>query len=257
MSIIPVPANLEMINSVGSQKFPINAFLAIQKEQMGHTVTPEQICQSKSIMFGIPHENVLAYVAMIDAKICGVSYLWTRNLTNADSDLIFVETQEGLLLTPINKAISTAFNHPNKSIYELEFGGTYVDKEQRGKGIYSKLFDQRVQTISAIQNGEFQLLNGGETVATENVFTTLTAKGPHSDNSKLAEIKKQMKAGDVLSFEKLSEIGIQHKTIGDAREESQASKHIAEKKTNMQLIGFSSNNLGPIYALPLLKFGKK
>lgn len=255
MSKIPGPTNIEMIDSVASPTFPVDIFLAIQKEHMGHAIKPEQICKSKSIMFGIPHESVLAYTANIKEKACGVSYLWSRDLTHADKDFIFVEVENGLMKISINQAVSKAFYHEGP-IFELEFGGAYVNPEHRGKGIFNQLFSSFSKTIGEIHKSEFKLMNDDKTVNKDDIFTTLTAKGPYSNHAKLAEIKNQMKTGDILSFETLSEIGIMCETIGEAREESKASKYIAEKKANMQLIGFSSNNLGPIYALPLIEFGK-
>lgn len=254
MSKIPIPINGELTTSFNKAQFPIDAFIALQKQNMGHTIKPEQICTENTIKFGKPYESVLAYTKKEGEQIHGTSYLWARNLTHADTDFIYIPTEEGLILSPIKNVLAANFAHKGKPIYELEFGGSFVEPEQRGKGIFSDLFSARMKTVAEIQNGSFKLQDDEMPISNDDLFITLTAKGNYSDSEALIDLKKTMQNG-YISFDALTQMGIPYEMIGMARPESAASTHKAQA-IKMQLIGFSSNNLGPVYALPISIFSK-
>lgn len=256
MSKIPVVTKTEITDSMDdTDMFPVAEFIKTQHEQMGHEVGHEQICKNKTVSFGIPYESVLGYVKQVDGKVIGASYLWARDLSHDDNDLILVETTDGLQLTPINQAIASAFHHQSRNMYEIEFGGSYVRPEHRGKGIFSELFSSRTKTINEIQGGSFELVNNGVRVDPKNVFITLTAKGSYSNKTVISNLK-QKAVHNLISFADFMTAGIPMEMIGVARPESAASTHKAQT-AKMQLIGLSSNNLGPVYALPLSVFGKQ
>lgn len=234
-----------VITNSSKKKFPTDKFLFIEKQGLGHSFEAANIAPSLSVA----PLGLLGFAAMgMDMKqVFGVSYMYPRQLDGKADDMVCVPDNEGLKVKTIEAAVRDAFSQPEgKHIFELELGGSVVAPEAQGNGVYKTLFESRLQAIAQLAKQGSIMSSGGQPVANDEVFVTLCSKGAHQGNKTL----KKMKREGAIGYGELELQGIQKGHIGKAREESLATSHMAEK-LGMKLIAVSSNNLGPIYAIPL------
>ena len=236
---------LNLLNTVHDpHDFPYEAFFQLEQREMGHDIVSSgtRICADGLLTFDKDGESLIAFGAMAGNSLVGAAYIWARNLSEKTEDQIFIPVNGGLLLIPISQAIAKSLDSSGP-IFELELGGAVVVELMRKQGIYKKLFNERVSMIKpAILSGRVQPLNNGSPISVNQLYFTLSSTGNYQ-SGQLKEARRQ----EEIAFEQLSEIGIDVNLVGKPRSLSAGSDHMA-KQANMTLVGFSANDLGPVYA---------
>lgn len=226
-----------------SVNFPYMDFFDLELKELGHNIpnSGARICTDNKLTFGKGEESLIAYAAVSNNTVAGTGYIWARNLSTASEDKIFIQSDGGVVLVPIAYAIVNTLDLTGQ-VFELELGGAIVVPPMRGLRIYKKLFNERVRTIkTAVSSGELLTVNGGKAIPAEHLFFTLSSTGNYAP-SQLKEARLQ--AG--ITFEGMAKMGINPDLVGKPRPLSAGSNHIAQQ-ANMILVGFSANDLGPIY----------
>lgn len=233
-----------IITNSGKPNFPLGQFLALEKKGLGHSYKPEVVKSQLSVS----PLGILGFAALTPDfdQVLGVSYLYPRKVDGNDEDRVCIVDHEGLKIKTFEGAIRDAFSQSKEHpVYELELGGSYVLPEAQGNGVYKNLVKSRLEAI--IELSKKGLTDNGQLIPNEDIFVTLCSKGAHEGNQALQKIKKN----GSMTFTELESIGrISPDQVGQARQESLATSHMAEQ-LGMKLIAISSNNLGPIYAVRL------
>lgn len=230
--------------------FPWQEFLTIEAQVLGHTgLNEKKAVTNMNPIFNFGEQNILTMAAVSD-RLLGCAYVWPRDLTGTQEDFVYVEGPNGLVLTPIDEAIRTQFYSHNMTVLELELGGAIVPLNLQGNRMYSSLFSNRNQFLkNSILNGSIQLCVNTKNPDTNSVYVTLSSKGNLDGHPNVPNLKKK----GTITQSDLQENGIPLELIAEPRPESAATKHMAQKM-GMQLVGCSSNNFGPVYAIPLTDF---
>lgn len=237
--------SISILNTIDhSDTFPYDEFFNLEQTELGHDIPNSgvTVCKNDNLTFAQGEESLIAFAAMNGPNLAGVAYVWMRDLTIAKEDRIFVSTDYGFKLVPIADTIATALGVQGH-VYELELGGSIVLPTMRRSGVYKKLFNERITRVKAgLLTGRLQTSNRGVSIPQEDLFFTLCSQGHYNSN-----LLKDARLKGYMIFEEIDEMGISPNLIGLPRPQSSPSSHLA-KKAQMNLIGFSSNDLGPIYA---------